>query len=155
MVHFVLLLWKEKSAGIHFRAYAEHTSGYDVTSGHVTSYDVISSQGRFRDVTSCNPCVMTCSPLLPPKYALSCPEILLWYLDWGYPINNPWTNIEGLQSSCPLGILVKGLRRTFNWFKCLGGFLHLKPTVGCQISNLIFEFSFVEEVAMHIPCKLY
>jgi hypothetical protein len=30
------------------REYAEHTSGYDVTSGHVTSCDVISGQGRFR-----------------------------------------------------------------------------------------------------------
>jgi hypothetical protein len=26
----------------------------------------------------------------------------------------------------------------------LGGFLHLKPTAGYQISTLIFEFSFVE-----------
>ena len=39
---------KKKSAGIPFRACAEHTSGYDVTSGHVTSCDVISGQGRFR-----------------------------------------------------------------------------------------------------------
>ena len=30
------------------REYTEHTSGYDVTSGHVTSCDVISGQGRFR-----------------------------------------------------------------------------------------------------------
>jgi hypothetical protein len=30
------------------REYAEHTSGYDVTSGHVTSCDYISGQGRFR-----------------------------------------------------------------------------------------------------------
>ena len=30
------------------REYAEHTPGYDVTSGHVTSCDVISGQGRFR-----------------------------------------------------------------------------------------------------------
>jgi hypothetical protein len=30
------------------REYAEHTSGYVVTSGHVTSCDVISGQGRFR-----------------------------------------------------------------------------------------------------------
>jgi hypothetical protein len=28
----------------------------------------------------------------------------------------------------------------FNWLKCLGGFLHLKPAAGCQISPLIFDF---------------
>jgi hypothetical protein len=39
---------KKKSTGIPFRTCAEHTSGYDVTSGHVTSCDVISGQGRFR-----------------------------------------------------------------------------------------------------------
>ena len=39
---------KKKSAGMPFRACAERTSGYDVTSGHVTSCDVISGQGRFR-----------------------------------------------------------------------------------------------------------
>jgi hypothetical protein len=39
---------KKKSAGMPFRACAEHTSGYDVTSGYVTSCDVISGQGRFR-----------------------------------------------------------------------------------------------------------
>jgi hypothetical protein len=38
---------KEKSVGIPFRACAEHTSGYDVTSRHVTSCDVTSGQGRF------------------------------------------------------------------------------------------------------------
>jgi hypothetical protein len=30
--------------------------------------------------------------------------------------------------------------RLFNWLKCLGGFLRLKPTAGCQISALIFDF---------------
>jgi hypothetical protein len=39
---------KKKSAGMHFRACTKHTTGHDVTSGHVTSCDVISSQGRFR-----------------------------------------------------------------------------------------------------------
>jgi hypothetical protein len=38
----------KKSAGMPFRTCAEHISGYDVTSGHVTSCDVISGQGRFR-----------------------------------------------------------------------------------------------------------
>ena len=28
---------------------------------------------------------------------------------------------------------------TFNWLKCLGGIMHLKPTAGCHISTLIFE----------------
>jgi hypothetical protein len=27
---------------------------------------------------------------------------------------------------------------------CLGGFLQLKPTAGCQISNMIFEKKIVE-----------
>ena len=83
-------------------------------------------------------------PLLLPKYALSCPEILLWYLDLGVPLNNSWTNFEGRQSSCPLGVSIKGIGRAFNWLKCLGGFLHLKPTVGCQISTLIFENKIME-----------
>jgi hypothetical protein len=39
---------KKKSAGMPFRTCAEHTSGYDVTSGHVTSCDAISSKGRLR-----------------------------------------------------------------------------------------------------------
>ena len=39
---------KKKSAGMHFLAYAEHTSGYDVASGHMTSCDVISVQGLRR-----------------------------------------------------------------------------------------------------------
>jgi hypothetical protein len=38
---------KKKGAGMPFRACAEYTSGYDVNSGHVTSCDVISGQGRF------------------------------------------------------------------------------------------------------------
>jgi hypothetical protein len=44
------------------------------------------------------------------------------------------------QSSCPLGVSIKGIGRAFNWLKCLGGFLHLKPTAWCQISTLIFWY---------------
>jgi hypothetical protein len=44
------------------REYAEYTSGYDVTSGHVTSN---------------NPCEMACSPLHPSKYDSS-----LIYFSW-------------------------------------------------------------------------
>jgi hypothetical protein len=66
----------------------------------------------------------------------------LWYLKKkimeGVFINIPWKIFQGRQSSWPLGVSVKGIVRCFNWHKCLGGFLHLKPTVGCQISTLIF-----------------
>jgi hypothetical protein len=37
-----------------------------------------------------------------------------------------------------------GIARAINGLKCLGGFLHLKPTAGCQISTLIFDFFFME-----------
>jgi hypothetical protein len=39
----------------------------------VTLFPVRAASG---DVTSSNPCVMACSPLLLPKYALSYPDIL-------------------------------------------------------------------------------
>ena len=55
------------------------------------------------------------------------------------------------QSSCSRGDSIKGIVRAFSWLKCLGGFLHLKPTVGCQISTLIFEFSFVEGCLYEYP----
>ena len=43
------------------------------------------------------------------------------------------------QSSSPLGVLIKCIAEGFNWFKFMGGFLHLKPTAGCQITTLIIE----------------
>jgi hypothetical protein len=57
------------------------------------------------DVTFSNASVMAGSPLLPPKYALSCPDILLWYFDFlgGYPVNNTWKIYQGRQRSCRLG----------------------------------------------------
>jgi hypothetical protein len=32
-------------------------------------------------------------------------------------------------------VYIKGIARVFNWLKCLGEFLHLKPTTVCQISR--------------------
>jgi hypothetical protein len=58
----------------------------------------------------------------------------------GGAINTPWKIAKGRQSFFSLGIKVKGIARAFNWRKCMGGILHLKPTAGCQISTLIFEF---------------
>ena len=69
---------------------------------HVTSFPVRAASS---DVTSSSACVMDRSPLLLPKYSLSCPDILLWYFDLGvHPINNQWKIYQGRQSSCPLGI---------------------------------------------------
>jgi hypothetical protein len=112
-----------------------------VTWLHVTSFPVRATSG---DITSSNACAMTRSHLLPPKYALTCPAILLWFLDLEDPINNPWKHIKKRNSSFPLRIKVKGIAKAFNWLKCLGGFLHIRLTAGCQISTLIFEFCFVE-----------
>jgi hypothetical protein len=67
----------------------------------------------------------------------------LWYLKcfwWRVDLYKyPMTNILRRQSSCPLGIYVSDIAQAFNWLKFLGGFLHLKPRAGCQISNLIFD----------------
>ena len=68
---------KKKSRGIHFRGCAEDTSGNDVTSGHMTSCDLIPVRAASGDVTSSNACVMARSPLLPLNYALCYPDILL------------------------------------------------------------------------------
>ena len=68
---------KKKEAGMHFRTCGEHTSGYDVTSGHVTSCDVISVQGRFRSRHFQSRMRNGPLPFAPPKYALSCLDILL------------------------------------------------------------------------------
>jgi hypothetical protein len=51
---------------------------------------------------------------------------------------------ESDESSSPLGVSIKGIGRAYNWLKCLAVFLHLKPTAGCQISTLIFDFLFME-----------
>jgi hypothetical protein len=108
-----------------------------VTLLHVALFPVRASSG---DVTSSNACVMARSPLLTTNYALSYPDILLWYLDLGeHPINNPSKIYQVRQNSCPLGASVKGIARAFNWLKCLCGIMHLKPTAGCQISTLIFQ----------------
>jgi hypothetical protein len=57
---------------------------------------------------------------------------------WGDPMHIG----NGRQSSFSPGVYVKCIVRAFNWFKYLGGFLHLKPTAEYQISTLIFLFLF-------------
>ena len=44
----------------------------------------------------------------------------------------------------------------FNWLKCMGGFLHIKPTAGCQISTLIIwkHFCGKGRGSMNIPWKI-
>jgi hypothetical protein len=39
-------------------------------------------------------------------------------------------------------VSIKGIARAFNSLKFLGGFLHLKPADGFQISTLIFDLFF-------------
>ena len=69
----------------------------------------------------------------------------------GDSINIPWKIYQGRQSSCPLWTYIKDIARVFNWPKCLGGIMHLKPTAGCQISTLIFEKQLWRGVSINIP----
>jgi hypothetical protein len=51
----------------------------------------------------------------------------------------PMKNISRMAKFLPTFGKVKDIARVFNWLKCLGGIMHLKPTAGCQISILILE----------------
>jgi hypothetical protein len=70
-------------------------------------------------------------------------------------MNISWKIYSGRQSSCPLRIYIKGIVRAFKCLKCLGGFLHLKPTAVCQISTLILENFFVERGSLWISYEKY
>jgi hypothetical protein len=59
-----------------------------------------------------------------------------------------------LTPCCGLEV-VKGIARAFNGLKSLGGFLHLKPTAGFQISILIFEKKLSRRVFINILSKIY
>ena len=56
----------------------------------------------------------------------------------------PMKNISKTAKFLPAFGYVKGIARVFNWLKCLGGIMHLKPTAGYQMSTLIFEKKIVE-----------
>jgi hypothetical protein len=70
----------------------------------------------------------------------------------GRPYRYPMKFTEERQSSLPLAVYVKDIAGAFNWLKCLGGIMHLKPTGGCQISTLIFGF---RRRACRYPMKNY
>jgi hypothetical protein len=68
-----------------------------------------------------------------------------------YPIKNLLRTAKFL----PTFWQVKGIARVFNWLKCLGGIMHLKPTAECQISTLIFKKKRWRGVFINIPWKIY
>jgi hypothetical protein len=57
-----------------------------------------------------------------------------------YPMKNILRTVKFL-TTWSLG---QGIAPAFYSLKCLGGFLHLKPRVECQISTLIFEKKIME-----------
>jgi hypothetical protein len=73
--------------------------------------------------------------------------------DWNPMRARTLPSLIYFSSSWPIGVYVNGIARTFNWLKCLGGFLHLKPTAGCQISTLIFEKKIMEGGLYKYPMK--
>ena len=72
----------------------------------------------------------TSSPQQGVKYQLC---YLNFFCGRRVSINIPWTIYQERQSSCPLRFSVKGTALAFNRMKCLGDFLHLKPTVKYQL----------------------
>jgi hypothetical protein len=93
----------------------------------------------------------TSSPLHSVKY-----QLYIWNFVCGRGLYKyPMKNILKTEKFLHTWVSVKGIVWTFTWLRCLGGCPHLKPTVGCQISTLIFEFSFVEGFSMNIPWTIY
>ena len=87
--------------------------------GKVPSYLGFNSKAFPKPLTDLSTCVEFCT--LSPKQGVK-------YLDLGGTyIYIPWK-------------IAKGISRGFNWLKCMGRIIHLKPTAGCQISTLIFGF---------------
>jgi hypothetical protein len=76
---------------------------------------------------------------IKPTVGWQISTLIFWFF-WGDPINIPRKFGNGRQSSFSIGVYVKGITREFNWLKWLGGFQHIKPTVGWQIWTLIFWF---------------
>ena len=96
--------------------------------------------------------VLCHSGLMSKVFPRRVPDLSAWLK---CSINIPWKIYQGRQSSCPLWAKIKGIARVFNWLKCLGGIMHLKPEAVCQISILIFEAKLWREVSINIPLKIY
>ena len=73
----------------------------------------------------------------------------------GVSINIPLKIYQGQQNYCRLWDWIKGITRVLNWLKCLDVIMHIKPTVGCQISILIFEKKTLEWGSLLISHKIY
>ena len=104
-----------------------------------------------RSLTDLNACVgfRTSNPQQGVKYQLL---YLIFFMEGGlykYPMKNILKTAKFLTTWG----LSQRYCRVFNLFKCLDGFLHLKPTVGCQISTLIFEKKIMEGVLYKYPMK--
>ena len=90
----------------------------------------------------------TSSPQQGVKY-----QLWYWKTNCGGGIYKYPKKNSQRQSLCPLGEWIKDIIRAFKSLKCLVGFMHLKPTTGCQISTLIFEKLFVEGGSINIRWK--
>jgi hypothetical protein len=48
-------------------------------------------------------------------------------------------NCQRMAKFLPIRGINKSIARAFNWLKRLGGILHLKPTAGCRINDLMLK----------------
>jgi hypothetical protein len=56
-----------------------------------------------------------------------------------FAVFNILKNISRTAKFLPTLSKAKGIARVFNWLKCLGGIMHLKPTAGCQTLHKCFS----------------
>ena len=124
-----------------------------VTWLHVTSFLVRAASGY---VISSSACTMARSPLLPPKYALSCPDILLWYLDLGGTlwITHKKVSKDGKVLS-HLGFKSKVLPRPLTDLSAWVDFCTSSPQQGVKYQLWYLKKKWGREVSLNIPWKIY
>jgi hypothetical protein len=87
-----------------------------------------------------------------PKWSRTMPSLI--YFSWDINTDPPPKYIKDAKFLPTWGVNQRYFW-AFNRLKCLDGFPHLKPTAGCQISALIFDFFLWRGICINIPWKIY
>jgi hypothetical protein len=114
---------------------------------------------HIRPTAGCQRPILICENKLW-RWARTLPSLTYFY--WIFleiPLQNLFSNIKvdiwhpavGPRGIFPPRHLSQFIALDFNWLKCLGGIMHLRPTGGCQIPTLIFENKLWRGVSVNMP----